>query len=92
MGLYQYATQPITLNYRIVASGLKELDMRQKMTALTQLAGFLLIISSVQVKAIDLSEVYDRSVENDPQLGAAKTFDQPAEVLDMEASSRASGE
>ena len=48
--------------------------MRQKMTALTQLAGFLLIISGVQVKAIDLSEVYDRSVENDPQLGAASAL------------------
>ena len=44
------------------------------MTALTRLAGFLLIISGVQVKAIDLSEVYDRSVENDPELGAASAL------------------
>ena len=48
--------------------------MKHKMTALTRFGGFLLIISSTQLKAVDLSEVYDRSVQNDPQLGAASAL------------------
>jgi outer membrane protein len=67
-----YATH--YLKYKIVASGLKESHMRHKTTALTRLGVFLLIISGVQVNAVDLSEVYDRSVQNDPQLGAASAL------------------
>ncbi len=49
-------------------------NMTHTMTGLTRLGGFLLVIISIQVKAIDLSEVYDRSVQNDPQLGAASAL------------------
>ncbi|MCZ6502944.1 MAG: TolC family outer membrane protein [Gammaproteobacteria bacterium] len=45
-----------------------------KRTVETCLLGFLLLISCLPVNAEDLSEIYDRAVQNDPQLGAAKAL------------------
>ncbi len=36
--------------------------------------GFLFLISCLPVNAVDLSDIYDQAVRNDPQLGAAKAL------------------
>ncbi len=47
---------------------------RYKLPLLARFPGFLILLVCIPVKAVDLSTIYDRSVQNDPQIAAAEAL------------------